>query len=185
MRKRVVFGSGVILLALLVTLLVWQGSFTFGPFAPSSLEQTYLFWALSTIIFLLTITLGFMLLRTTVKLYMERQSQRVGSHIKSKLIGGALALSFLPVFFLVLWSVSVLNFNLDKWFSAPGRNIKDDLVDVGNMIDKQMTDKLRAQGYWMSLLLASGDAGAYTRFCRTNGIDQAVLENGAGERATL
>ena len=98
---------------------------------PSSLEQTYLFWAVSTIIFILTVTLGFMLFRTAVKLYIERQSNRVGSHIKSKLIGGALALSFLPVFFLVLWSVSVLNFNLDKWFSRPGRTSMTDLVDVG------------------------------------------------------
>ncbi len=185
MRKRVVFGSGVVLLAILVTLVVWQGSFSFGPFAPSSLEQTYLFWALSTIIFILTVTLGFYLFRTTVKLYMERQSHRVGSHIKSKLIGGALALSFLPVFFLVLWSVSVLNFNLAKWFSAPGSNIKDDLVDVGNMIDNQMQDKLRAQGHWMSMMLGSGDAAAYIRFCHANGIDQALLETPSGIRTTL
>src|SRR5437763_4889140 len=171
MRKRVVFGSGVVLLAILVTLLVWQGSFTFGPFAPSSLDQTYLFWALSTIIFILTVTLGFYLFRTTFKLYMERQSRRVGSHIKSKLIGGALALSILPVFFLVLWSVSVLNFNLDKWFSRPGRNIKDDLVDVGNMIENQMRDKLRAQGHWMSIMLYSGNANVYASFCQANGID--------------
>src|SRR5437763_10160913 len=175
MRKRVVFGSGIVLLAIMVTLVLWQGSFTFGPFAPSSLEQTYLFWALSTIIFILTVTLGFYLFRTTFKLYMERQSQRVGSHIKSKLIGGALALSFLPVFFLVLWSVFVLNFNLDKWFSAPGRKIKDDLVDVGNMLKDQMQDKLRAQGHWMSMLLSSSDSAVYIRFCRANGIDQAVL----------
>ena len=127
MRKRLVFGSGLVLLAILVTLLVWQGSFTFGPLAPSSLEQTYVFWALSTIIFILTITLGFMLFRTFVKLYIERQANRVGSHIRSKLVGGALALSFLPVLFLVLWSFTVLNYNLAKWFSIPGQHIKLDL----------------------------------------------------------
>ena len=168
MRKRVILGSGVVLLAILVTLVVWQGSFTFGPFAPSSLEQTYLFWALSTLIFILTITLGFMLFRTAVKLYIERQTDRVGSHIKSKLIGGALALSCLPVFFLVLWSVSVLNYNLDKWFGRPGENINTDMVDVGKMIDVQMQDKLRAQGHWMALLLGSEDHGIYDRFCRDN-----------------
>ncbi len=168
MRKRVILGSGVVLLAILVTLVVWQGSFTFGPFGPSSLEQTYLFWALSTLIFIFTITLGFMLFRTAVKLYIERQTNRVGSHIKSKLIGGALALSCLPVFFLVLWSVSVLNYNLDKWFGRPGENINKDMVDVGKMIDGQMHDKLRAQGHWMALLLGSEDLGAYGRFCREN-----------------
>src|SRR5258708_30941439 len=92
---------GLLLLAFLVTLVVWQGSFSFGPIAPSSVEQTYLFWAVSTLIFVLTVTLGFMLFRTALKLYIERQTNRADSHIKSKLIGGALALSFLPVFFLV------------------------------------------------------------------------------------
>ena len=30
MRKRIVFGSGVLLLTILVALVVWQGSFSFG-----------------------------------------------------------------------------------------------------------------------------------------------------------
>ncbi len=90
-RKRILFGSGVVLLAILVTLVVWQGSFTLGSFAPSSLQQTFLFWVLSTVIFILTVTLGFILFRTAVKLYLERQSNRPGSHIKSKLIVGAIA----------------------------------------------------------------------------------------------
>src|SRR5271169_3830330 len=131
MRKRLLFGSGLMLLAILVTLVVWQGSFTFGPFAPSSIQQTYLFWAVSTLIFVLTVTLGFILFKTGVKLYMERQSNRPGSHIKSKLIGGAIALSALPVFFLVLWSVSVLNRNLESWFSRPARNMNMDLSELG------------------------------------------------------
>jgi PAS domain S-box-containing protein len=180
MRKRVVFGSGLVLLVILVTLVVWQGSFTFGSFAPTSLEQTYVFWALSTFIFVLTVTLAFMLFKTCVKLYLDSQANRVGSHIKSKMIGGALALSFMPVLFLVLWSVSVLNFNLDKWFSRPGQNIKHDLVDVGLMIDDQMNQKLKAQGHWMTLLLGSNEAAVYERFCRENQIDSAVLETASG-----
>src|SRR5208283_3444418 len=117
MRKRIAFGSAVVLVSILVSLVVSQGSFNLGfaP-APSNVQQTYLFWAVSTLIFILTIGLGFLLFRTVVKLYIERQTNRPGSHIKSKLIGGALALSALPVFFLVVWSVSVLNRNLESWF---------------------------------------------------------------------
>ena len=80
MRKRLLFYLGLVLLAILVALIVWQGSFTFGNLAPSSVEQTYLFWALSTLIFILTVMLGFILFRTGVKLYIERQSRRAGSH---------------------------------------------------------------------------------------------------------
>ena len=61
MRKRYLYGSGVALLAILITLLVWQVSFTFGEFGPVTAVQTSVFWAVSTLIFLLTVTLGFML----------------------------------------------------------------------------------------------------------------------------
>ena len=185
MRKRVILGSGVVLLAILVTLLIWQGSFTFGPYAPSSLEQAYLFWALSTIIFILTVALGFNLFRTAVKLYVERRTNKVGSHIRSKLVAGALALSFLPVMFLVLWSVSVLNFNLDKWFGKPGQSINKDLVDVGTMIDVEMRQKLKAQGHWMAILLGSADSGVLKRFCRENQIGSVRFVPVTGTPQTL
>ena len=185
MRKRVAFGSGVVLLAILVTLVVWQGSFTFGPVAPSSAQQTYLFWAVSTLIFILTVILGFMLFRTAVKLYIERQANRPGSHIKSKLIGGALALSVLPVFFLVLWSVSVLNRNLETWFSRPAQNIRLDLTTVGKALDEEVRDKLTAQARWLDSLPQNESADFYENFCVANQIERADIQNSSGVRRVL
>ena len=45
MRKRYVFGGGVVLLALLLTLVVWQVSFKFGEYGPADAAQTFAFWA--------------------------------------------------------------------------------------------------------------------------------------------
>ncbi len=185
MRKRLLFGSGVLLLAILVTLVVWQGSFTLGPFAPSGLQQTFLFWALSTLIFILTITLGFILFRTFVKLYIERQSNRPGSHIKSKLVAGAIALSVLPVFFLVLWSVSVLNRNLESWFSLPARNMNTDLIQVAKALNQEVKDKLTAQARWLASQTTAQSADFYQRFCQTNRIQRAEIENPKGVRRVL
>ena len=185
MRKRLTFGSGVLLLAILVTLVVWQGSFTVGPFGPSSIQQTYLFWAVSTLIFILTVTLGFILFRTTVRMYIERQSNRPGSHIKSKLIGGALALSVLPVFFLVLWSVSVLNRNLESWFSRPARNINIDLIQAGKALNQEMQGKLTAQAHWLASQSLSQNADFFQQFCRANQIERAEIEYRAGVQRVL
>ena len=64
MRKRYLFGSGLAVLAILLTLVVWQVSFTFGDYGPSQRgRRPFVFWAVSTLIFLLTVTLGFMLFR--------------------------------------------------------------------------------------------------------------------------
>ncbi|HXA65591.1 MAG TPA: ATP-binding protein [Bryobacteraceae bacterium] len=185
MRKRVAFGSGVVLLAILVTLVVWQGSFNLDQFAPSSIQQTYLFWAVSTLVFILTVMLGFILFRTAVRLYIERQSNRPGSHIKSKLIGGALALSVLPVVFLVLWSVSVLNRNLDSWFSRPARSMNVDLSQVGTALDQVVRDKLDAQAHWLASQSMGESADFYEHFCMANQIEHAEIENPRGVRRLL
>ena len=91
---------------------------------PSSPEQTYTVWAVSTLIFILTVTLGFMLVRNFVKLYVDHRRNREGSRIRTKLVLGALALTFTPVVFLVFFSIGVLNINLRRWFTQPAENVK-------------------------------------------------------------
>src|SRR5215471_10593401 len=100
MPKRLVNVLGAILLMASVTLVVWQGSFDFGKFRPEDPEQTFVFVSISLLIFLLMVTLGFMLVRIMVKLWVERRSDRAGSRISTKLFAGALALSLMPVFFM-------------------------------------------------------------------------------------
>ncbi len=184
MRKRLWLGSGAVLFVVLVSLLVWQGSFTFGAFGPSTARETYLFWALSTAMFILTVVLGFMLFRAGVKLYIERQVNRPGSHIKLKLIGGALALSFLPVLFLVIFSVGVLNRNLETWFSRPARNMNMNLIQVATILDHEMGEKLKAQAQWLSTLpLESADV--YQKFCAANEIEHAEILGPDGQARIL
>jgi len=180
MRKRWLYGSGVVLLILSATLVVWQGSFSFGEFAPASPEQTFLFWAVSTLVFLLTVTLSFMLFRTGVKLYIERRSNREGSRIRTKLVIGALALSFLPVCFLVLWSVSLLNINLMKWFSRPTTEVRDDLEEIVQILGQEAHDKAATQAVWLAGLpetaaAARGEAVSLARRCRERDISSAIL----------
>ena len=149
MRKRLLHIGGLVLLVISAALVIWQGSFSFGPFAPTSPEQTVLFWAVSTLVFLLTVTLSFMLFRTAARLYVERRSNREGSRIKTKLVLGALGLTILPVFFLVLWSVSVLNRNLDKWFSRPAENVRLNLQQVAMALEQERLNPGRLSPEWL------------------------------------
>ncbi len=115
MRKRYIYVS-ILALAILLTLVVWQVSFSFGEYGPANPAQTFVFWAVSTLIFLLTVTLSFMLFRTGVKLYLDRQSNREGSRIQTKLVLGGLALSLLPVVFFAAFGYVILNRTIGKWF---------------------------------------------------------------------
>ncbi len=188
MKKRALYGGGLVAFVVLVTLVVWQGSFSFGDYAPSNPQETVLFWAISTVVFLLTVTLGFILFRTAVKLYIERQSGKEGSSIKVKLVGGALALSVMPVFFLVIWSVSVLNRTLDKWFTRPAENISLNLQDVGRALENETRSKAEVHARWIASLpqisaaIETGrvDRVFFGRLCRDNGIRSLELEPGDG-----
>src|SRR5436305_1702943 len=167
MRKRHLFGAGLVVLAILITLVVWQVSFNFGEFGPTNAAQTFAFWALSTLIFLLTVTLGFMLFRTAVRLYLERQRNREGSRIKSKLVLGALALSLLPVAFQVGFSYVILNRNVEKWFSRPAEGVRLQLIDAGVALGDEVQGRAQALAKWIASLPEARDLTAdFPALCR-------------------
>jgi two-component system nitrogen regulation sensor histidine kinase NtrY len=178
MRKRYLLGSGLVLLAILLTLVVWQVSLSFGEYGPANSAQTFVFWAVSTLIFLLTVMLGFMLFREGVKLYIARTSGE-GSRIKSKLVMGALALSLLPVVFLVAFGYAILNRTLDKWFGRPGEGMRSNLVETASALDAEVQGRADALSNWLVAMpeVRSGTAD-YARLCAENRISE--LNAGGG-----
>ena len=180
MKKRLAYIFGPILLALSV-LVVWQGSFhMFGPANP---QQTLIFWFISSLIFILTVTLGWILFREGVKVYIARQSNQSGSRIRTKLVVGAVALSCLPVFFFALWSYEVLNYNLNAWFSNPAENQIQLYVGVASSLGAEVQNRLDVQASLLALrpetrqILEQGSAasGFLQQFCNEQGLDAAAV----------
>ena len=124
-----------------------------------------------------------MLFRETVKLYLERQRNREGSRIRSKLVFGALALSLLPVVFLVLFSYAVLNRNLDKWFSAPVEGMNIQLRGVAEGLGEEVQSRADALAHWLSVLpeVRNGTAD-FAKLCRENRIEQLRIDSPGGSR---
>jgi nitrogen fixation/metabolism regulation signal transduction histidine kinase len=166
MRKRVLLAIGAVVLAVSVLLVVWQGSFSMGQFGPANPNQTFIFWAMSVLIFVLMVTLGFILFRELVKIYIARQGNREGSRIRTKLVAGALILSCAPVFFLVLFSFQVLNRSLAHWFTNPVDNEVKVFVKAAETLRREMQDQVNAQAALLALkpevrqALATGHAPA-------------------------
>jgi PAS domain S-box-containing protein len=193
MRRRIALAIAGLTFLVSLTLLIWQGSFSFGSYGPANIQQTAIIWAVSTLIFLLTVTLGFMLFRTSVKLYVERRSNREGSRIRSKLILGALGLTLTPVLFSILFSVYVLNNKLDKWFSQPARNVEINLHDVDRAFRSESQDRAQAEADWLSLLPQTKDAiqtgtvdAAYFRHvCDVRRMQSAVVYQTNGNAVAL
>lgn len=184
MRKRHVFVASSVLLVILIALITWQVSFDFGEFGPENVLQTFVLWLASTLIFLLTSLLGFMLVRTFVNLYLERQRHQEGSRIKTKLVVGALAMSLLPVIFLVAFSFVILNRNLEKWFMVPVEGMKVELTAAGNSFDAELNGRAQALANWLASRadVRSGVAD-FAVLCEENRISELRLDdaNGVGE----
>ncbi|HML17417.1 MAG TPA: hypothetical protein VK419_10345, partial [Bryobacteraceae bacterium] len=181
MHKRYLIGSGLVMLAILLTLIVWQVSFSFGDYGPENTAETFVFWAVSTLIFLLTVTVGFMLFREAVKLYIARRSNREGSRIKSKLVFGALALSLLPVAFLVMFGYVILNHNMDKWFSFPAAGVRTDLLDTAEALNVEVQDRAQALAYWIAgMAEVRSGAADFTRLCVENRIAEIRIRDAHG-----
>jgi len=184
MKKRLAYLFAPILLILSV-LVVWQGSFrTFGPANP---QQTLIFWFISSLTFILMVTLGWILFREGVKVYIARQSNQAGSRIRTKLVVGAVALSCLPVFFFALWSYEVLNYNLNAWFSNPAENQIKLYVDMSKSLDQEIESRLQAQASLLAMqpeirqIVLSGMRipGFLERFCRIQDLDSAAIFSAA------
>lgn len=179
MLKRIFIGLAAILLIVSATLVLWQGSFNRGSFPrPEDPEQTFVFFALSILIFLLMLGLGYWFIRLTIKLWIARQTGGAGSRIRTLLVTGALALSALPVFCMVLFNYYVLNNTLTKWFTAPADHIVNDYTATEKALNDQMglhalaEAQLIAQSPETAALL-DGSATAtdwLSAFCKENGL---------------
>lgn len=177
MRRRLASAAAALSFIILLILLIWQGSFRIT-YSPSNLSETSILWAVSTLIFLLTILLAFLLFRASVKVFIERQRHKEGSRIRSKLLFGALILTLAPALFYVLFSYYVLNRHLDVWFSQTA------LQDLDQSFKKEAQQRVQAETDWISLLPETReaaetgriDAPFFRNICKQRGIRQLILE---------
>ncbi len=171
-QRTLYYVSGFVLFLLLIALLVLPGSVSWGN--PQNSAEVFVLWGLTTFIFVLTVTVCFMLFRTVARLFIERSRDREGSRIRTKLVVGAVLLSVIPLCFMVMWNISVMSYNIEKWFSRPGEQIRLHLIEVGQSMIKDTSMRAAAQANWLALVDAKeGAAGLYLKICAENGIVQA------------
>ena len=191
MRPGFIIAASIVLLVLLVSLFGLT-SLNLPFISPSDSVQTILLFVLSTIIFLSLVILGFILFRSILKLYIERRSNQLGSKFKTKMVCGALGLSLLPVCFLFLFSYSLINRTLDKWFSRPLEAVGLEANAIVDGLEQFARSRAEADARMLALELeTAGAAGVdepggleqkFQTLRPPEGVDYLAVINGAGER---
>ncbi len=143
-RRPFVIALGVIVL-FLSFLLFSQTSLNLSFLQPETLQQTFAFVALSALIFLLFVALTFILARNLLKLFAERRIGVLGSRFRTRMVIGALVLSFLPTIFLFLFSYVLMNRTIDKWFSRPVEELKQDTAQAAALLANYAMTNAKAE----------------------------------------
>jgi two-component system, NtrC family, nitrogen regulation sensor histidine kinase NtrY len=130
---------------LLLFVLAALNAFNLPFLRPHGTGQIFLFTALSVIAFLLLITLLILLFRNIVKLLADQRSRVLGSRIRSRMLVGALLLSFAPAVFMFLFSFGLLNRSMERWFSQPASQLREDSTRVSLELSQYAAANARAE----------------------------------------
>ena len=115
--KLVIAGASLLILA---TLVFAQQAFNILPLLnPTDPSGIVVSSALSALVFLVTLVFAFVLLRTVVKVWMERRQQLPGAKFKTGLLIRLVTLTLLPATCMFAFSYGLLNRSIDKWFYTP------------------------------------------------------------------
>src|SRR6201995_3250472 len=168
-------------LVLLVLVLAALNAFNLPFLRPHGSGQIFLFTALSGIAFLLLITLLILLFRNIVKLLADQRSRVLGSRIRSRMLVGALLLSFAPAVFMFLFSFGLLNRSIERWFSQPASQLRQDSTRVSLELSEYAAANARAEAESLASspkLLHAVQTGDAPALHREMGSHRATPEGG-------
>ncbi len=105
----------------------------------------FLFTAITVVLFLLLLLLLTLLARNILKMYGDGRSRVLGSRLRSRMLLGALLLSFAPIVFMALFSFLLMNRSLDRWFSQPVARLRDQSLQLAMELTHYITGNARAE----------------------------------------
>jgi len=130
---------------LLFAVLVSQTAFNTTILQASSNQQAVVFYALSLLISLLFVALTFVLARNLLKLFAERRMGVLGSKFRTRMVAGALLLSFVPVMVMYWFAYGLMNRSIDKWFSTPVEEVRSDTQSMASLLAKYAQQNAHAE----------------------------------------
>jgi nitrogen fixation/metabolism regulation signal transduction histidine kinase len=144
-RRRKALIPLVIALILAFGVVLSQTSFDLPFLNPDTNQQLLIFAALSLLVFLLFVTLTFVLGRNLVKVFAERRLGVLGSKFRTRMVVIGLLLSILPVIVMFVFSYSLMNRSIDKWFSRPVEEVRTETEAVAKLLSGYIAQDARSE----------------------------------------
>lgn len=130
---------------LLLFVLAALNAFNLPFLHPGTTGEILAFTALSVVVFLLLITMMLLFSRNTLRLLAEQRSHVLGSRLRTRMFVGALLLSLVPAFFMFLFSFLLMNRSIDRWFSQPVSELREDSTRIAMELSHYAAQNARAE----------------------------------------
>src|ERR1700678_2960328 len=122
---------------------------------PKTPGDILVFTAMSVIVFLVLLALLVLLIRNILKLFVDQRSRTLGSRLRTRLALGAALIALAPAAFMFLFSFGLMNRSIDRWFSQPTSELREDSTRVVLELAHYVTNNARVEA---ESIAASGAA---------------------------
>jgi two-component system, NtrC family, nitrogen regulation sensor histidine kinase NtrY len=131
-RRRTIawLGAGAFVIYAALQALYSFNTSQFPLLTPQTTTDTLVFTAMSVIVFLLLLMLLVLLIRNILKLFADQRSRALGSRLRTRMVVGAALIALAPAAFMFLFSFLLLNRSVDRWFSQPTSELREDSTRV-------------------------------------------------------
>jgi PAS domain S-box-containing protein len=122
---------------------------------PETSGETLAFVGLIVLVFLLLMLLLTLLFRNILKLYADQSGSALGARLRTRMVVGAALIALIPAVCMFLFSFLLLNRSIDRWFSQPTSELREDSTRVVLELAKYATANARVEA---ESIAASGAA---------------------------
>jgi two-component system nitrogen regulation sensor histidine kinase NtrY len=183
---------GVLVITLSVCLLVLflalatLNAFNLNFLNPGSPLQTLIFIGLSVVAFLLFVGVLVLLVRNVLKLYTDQRSRVLGTRLRTRMLWGAVLVSLVPLVFMFAFSYLLMNRAVDRWFSQPVTQMREDADRIALELFRYAAANARSEAGSLAIELGhvayaagvTADAATMTRANHVLEQHQMTLQGG-------
>ncbi len=122
---------------------------------PETSGETLAFLCLIVLVFLLLLLLLTLLFRNILKLYADQSGSALGARLRTRMVVGAALIALIPAVCMFLFSFLLLNRSIDRWFSQPTSDLREDSTQVVRELAQYAAANARVEA---ESIVASGAA---------------------------
>ena len=112
---------------------------------PETSGETLVSTGLIVLVFLILMAFLMLLFRNILKLYADQSSSALGARLRTRMVLGAALIALIPAVFMFLFSFFLMNRSIDRWFSQPTSEIREDSTRVVLELAHYVTNNARVE----------------------------------------